>query len=93
MVINGPAIGSNTNLLTYSDIVEVRALTRVREVNELLSEGWVLITVSAITSLGSMNEDVTTTEGNQKPGKPMESTRYVRRSVGYVVGRPRASNE
>jgi hypothetical protein len=90
-MVTGDGQITNTNLLTYSDIVEVRALTRVREVNELLSEGWVLITVSAITSLGAMNEDIATSEGNQKPGKPMESTRYVRRSVGYVVGRTRAS--
>jgi hypothetical protein len=92
MAINGPAIGSNATPLTYSDIGEIRAVTRVKEANQLLAQGWVLITVSPITSLGTMNEDVATSEGNQKPVDPKESMRYVRRSVGYVLGLPRVSN-
>jgi hypothetical protein len=90
---NSPVIGSNSNPIAYSDIGEVKALTRVREVNALLSSGeWVLLTVQAVTSLGAMNEDMPAAEGNQKTGKPQESQRYVKRTVGYVVGRVRGSD-
>jgi hypothetical protein len=64
--------------------------TRAAESNKLLKEGWVLLGVYPLTTLGDM------TEGGAKGNKQLsrsagqqEGQRYVRRLVGYVVGRRR----
>jgi hypothetical protein len=69
----------------YADIGEVWAETRVAVCNQLLAEGWVLLGVFPVTRVGEM------TEGQPRNGeqrKRIEDTqRYVRRLVGYVVGK------
>jgi hypothetical protein len=57
--------------------------SRAAECNRLLKEGWVLLGVYPLTILGDM------TEGGVKGNKQQEGQRYVRRLVGYVVGRRR----
>jgi hypothetical protein len=74
-------------LTTYVDIGEVRTVTGAAACNQLLSEGWVLLGVYPITLIGEMAEGQPS-DGQQR--KRIEDTqRYVRRLVGYVVGRRR----
>jgi hypothetical protein len=70
-------------VIVYSDIGEVRMESRAAECNKLLKEGWVLLGVYPLTTLGDM------IEGGAKGNKQQEGQRYVRRLVGYVVGRRR----
>jgi hypothetical protein len=70
-------------VLVSADIGEVRMETRTAECNKLLREGWVLLGVYPLTTLGDM------TEGEAKGNKQQEGQRYVRRLVGYVCGRSR----
>jgi hypothetical protein len=76
-------------LTTYADIVEVRTLTGAAACNQLLADGWVLLGVYPLTTVGEM------TEGQPKDGQQrkqiQDTQRYVRRLVGYVVGRKRES--
>jgi hypothetical protein len=69
--------------IIYADIGEVRMETRAAECNRLLKEGWVLLGVYPLTTVGEMAER----GGNGN--KQQEGQRYVRRLVGYVVGRKR----
>jgi hypothetical protein len=74
-------------LTTYAEIAEVRAVTGVAACNQLLAEGWVLLGVYLFTAVAEMTEG---TAGNgQEQKKPQDIQRYVRRFVGYVVGRRR----
>ena len=72
---------------TYADFTEVGAVTGAAVCNQLPAEGWELLGVIPLTSVGEM--------GARQPGdgeedKRIEDTqRYVRRFVGYVVGRRR----
>jgi hypothetical protein len=70
-------------VLVSADIGEVRMETRAAECNKLLREGWVLLGVYPLTTLGDM------TEGGAKGKQQPEGQRYVRRLVGYVCGRRR----
>jgi hypothetical protein len=55
--------------------------------NQLLATGWVLLGVYPLTTVGEMGEGQPR-DGEQR--KRIEDTqRYVRRFVGYVVGRRR----
>jgi hypothetical protein len=69
----------------YADIAEVRTVTAAARCNQLLAEGWVLLGVYPLTMVGEM------TEGQPSDGqqhKRIEDTqRYVRRLVGYVLGK------
>jgi hypothetical protein len=67
----------------YADIAEVRAVTGAAACNQLLAEGWVLLGVYPITTLAEMTSGGPDGEGERK----QDSQRYVRRFVGYVVGR------
>ncbi len=72
---------------TYPDIAEVRAVTGAATCNQLLAEGWVLLGVVPLTTVREMGARQPT-DGEQN--KRIEDTqRYVRRLVGYVVGRLR----
>jgi hypothetical protein len=66
----------------YADIAEVRTEVRAAECNQLLTEGWVLLGVYPLTTVGEM------TQGGGEQQK-QDTQRYVRRLVGYVVGRRR----
>jgi hypothetical protein len=56
--------------------------SRAAECNRLLKEGWVLLGVYPLTTLGDMTE-----KGAEN--KQQEGQRYVRRLIGYVLGRRR----
>jgi hypothetical protein len=71
----------------YADIGEVRMETRAAACNQLLAEGWVLLGVYPLTTLGEMSEGRSRGEEQQKQSQ--DTQRYVRRLVGYVVGKRR----
>jgi hypothetical protein len=74
-------------LTTYAEIAEVRTVTGASTCNQLLSEGWVLLGVIPLTSVREMGARQS---GNGEQDKRIEDTqRYVRRLVGYVVGKKR----
>ena len=67
---------------TYADIAEVRTMPGAAACNQLLAEGWVLLGVYPLTTVADMGQG-----GEQ--GQKQDTQRYVRRFVGYVVGRRR----
>jgi hypothetical protein len=71
-------------LIGYADIAEVRLETRVAVCNELLADGWVLLGVYPLTTVA----DMTPRDAGEEQRK-QDTQRYVRRLVGYVVGRRR----
>ena len=74
-------------LTTYADIAEVRTVTGAAACNQLLAQGWVLLGVYPLTTVAEMGAGQ---PGDGQERKRIEDTqRYVRRLVGYVVGRRR----
>jgi hypothetical protein len=74
-------------LTGYADIGEVRLETRAAVCNELLAQGWVLLGIYPLTTVAEMGAGQ---PGNGQERKRIEDTqRYVRRFVGYVVGKRR----
>jgi hypothetical protein len=71
-------------LTTYADIGEVRATTAAAACNQLLAAGWVLLGVYPLTTVAEMTPQ--DTDGEQRK---QDIQRYVRRLVGYVVGKRR----
>jgi hypothetical protein len=69
------------HLTTYADIAEVRTVSGASTCNQLLAEGWVLLGVYPLTTVAEM------TAGGEQQKQDIQ--RYVRRFVGYVVGRKR----
>jgi hypothetical protein len=75
------------HVTTYADIAEVRTVTGAAACNQLLADGWVLLGVYPLTTVVEM--------GGRQPNEEKESQRiedtqrYIRRLVGYVVGRQR----
>jgi hypothetical protein len=67
---------------TYADIAEVRTVSGVAACNQLLAEGWVLLGVYPLTIVAEMTPR--DADGEQQK---QDIQRYVRRFVGYVVGR------
>jgi hypothetical protein len=66
---------------------EVRMETRASACNKLLADGWVLLGVVPLTTVGEMAEGQ---PGDGQQRKRIEDTqRYVRRLVGYVLGKRR----
>ena len=70
-------------VMIYADITEVRQATRVAECKKLLENGWVLLGVYPLTTVADMEQQPAAGERKQ------DIQRYVRRLVGYVVGRRR----
>jgi hypothetical protein len=71
-------------LTTYADIEEARTVTGVAACDQLLVEGWVLLGVYPLTTVAEM-----TPSGAGEEQRKQDTQRYVRRLVGYVVGRRR----
>jgi hypothetical protein len=71
----------------YADIAEVRMEVRVAVCNQLRALGWVLLGVSPLTTVGEMAP----AGANGERKQPQDTQRYVRRLVGYVVGKGRES--
>jgi hypothetical protein len=69
----------------YADIGEVRTVTGAAACNQLLADGWVLLGVFPVTRIGEMAEGQPKDEQERK--RIEDTQRYVRRLVGYVVGR------
>jgi hypothetical protein len=76
-----------SQLTTYADITEVRTLTGAATCNQLLADGWVLLGIYPLTRVAEMIEGGSKGEQTQK----QDTQRYVRRLVGYVVGKRRES--
>ena len=70
-------------LTSYTDIVEVRTVVQAAACNELLAEGWVLLGVYPLTAVREMEQ------GAANGAKKQDIQRYMRRFVGFVVGRRR----
>ena len=67
----------------YADIAEVWTVTGAAACNQLLAEGWVLLGVYPLTTVADMEQQPA--QGDRK----QDIQRYVRRLVGYVVGKKR----
>jgi hypothetical protein len=74
-------------LTTYAEIAEVRIVTGAAICNQLLTDGWVVLEAYPLTTVAEMAETQPSDEQQQK--QPQDTQRYVRRLVGYVVGRRR----
>ena len=70
---------------TYADIAEVRTVSGAAACNQLLADGWVLLGIYPLTTVAEM----TPRDTNGEQQKQQDIQRYVRRLVGYVVGRRR----
>jgi hypothetical protein len=70
---------------TYADIAEVRTVTGAATCNQLLAEGWVLLGIYPLMTVAEM----TPWEADGDRTKKQDIQRYVRRFVGYVVGKRR----
>jgi hypothetical protein len=71
-------------MTTYPNIAEVRTVTGAAACNQLLAEGWVLLGVYPLTMVADM-----TVGGAGEEQRKQDTQRYVRRLVGYVVGKRR----
>ena len=71
-------------LTTYADITEVRTVTGAAACNQLLADGWVLLGVYPLTTVAEM-----TSRNTDEEQQKQDIQRYVRRFVGYVVGKKR----
>jgi hypothetical protein len=71
----------------YADIAEVQTLTNTARCNQLLEEGWVLLGVYPLTTVAEMTPGEAGDNGEQRTRQ--DAQRYVRRLVGYVVGKRR----
>jgi hypothetical protein len=69
-------------ITTYAEIAEVRTVTGAAACNQLLADGWMLLGVYPLTSVGEMVPQ-------EERKQPQDTQRYVRRLVGYVVGKRR----
>ena len=73
-----------SHLTTYADIAEVRTMTGAAACNQLLADGWMLLGVYPLTTIAEM-----TPAGTDGEQRKQDIQLYVRRFVGYVVGRKR----
>jgi hypothetical protein len=73
------------HLTTYADIGEVRTVAGAAACNQLLANGWVLLGIYPLTTVAEM----TPREAEGEQTKKQDIQRYVRRFVGYVVGKKR----
>jgi hypothetical protein len=72
-------------MTVYTDIGEVRLEVQAAICNQLLAAGWVLLGIYPLTRVAEMTQGIANGQQQQK----QDTQRYVRRLVGYVVGRRR----
>jgi hypothetical protein len=72
----------------YADIGEVRMEARAASCTQLLADGWVLLGIYPLTTVGEMTQGGSREE-QEKQKQPQDTQRYVRRLVSYVVGKRR----
>jgi len=77
-----PQLGDVT---IYADITEVRQETRVAACKKLLEDGWVLLGVYPLTSVGKPPQRKS--RRGQAEQKPQDTQPRVQRMVGYVMGK------
>jgi hypothetical protein len=71
----------------HPDIAEVRTVSGAAACNQLLADGWVLLGVYPFTTVAEMGAGQS---GDGQESKRVEDTqRYIRRFVGYMVGKRR----
>jgi hypothetical protein len=75
------------HMTTYADIAEVRTVTGATACNQLLTDGWMLLGIYPLTTVAEMIQDGASENSEQR--KRQDTQLYVRRLVGYVVGRRR----
>jgi hypothetical protein len=73
----------------YADITEVWMETRAADCKKLLADGWVLLGVYPLTTVGDPAHRKA--RKGQQENKPQDTPRYVQRMVGYVLGKRRES--
>jgi hypothetical protein len=73
-------------MTTYADITEARTVTGATTCNQLLADGWVLLRIYPLTTVGEMTQG--RSRGEQQR-QAQDTERYVRRLVGSVVGKRR----
>ena len=66
----------------------MQAVTGAATCTQLLAEGWVLLGIYPVTTVGEMAPRESDGE-QEKQKQPQDTQRYVRRLVGYVVGKRR----
>jgi hypothetical protein len=71
----------------YADITEVRMETRAAEWKKLLAEGWVLLGVYPLTTVGEPAHGKS--RRGQRENNPPDTQQRVQRFAGYVLGRRR----
>jgi hypothetical protein len=74
-------------VMIYADITEIRQETRVAECKKLLENGWVLLGVYPLTSVGKPPQRKS--RRGQTEQEPEDTRPRVLRSVGYVMGKRR----
>jgi hypothetical protein len=73
----------------YADIAEVRQETRGADCKKLLADGWVLLGVYPLTTVGEPPQRKG--RKGQMEQKPEDTQQRVLRMVGYVMGKKRKS--
>jgi hypothetical protein len=73
----------------YADITEVRQETRVAECKKLIANGWVLLGVYPLTTVGKPPQQKS--RRRQTEQMPEDTQQRVLRMVGYVMGKKRES--
>ena len=76
-----------SQLTPYADIAEVRTVSGAAACNQLLADGWVLLGIYPLTAVAEMTAGQPS--DGQEQNKRQDIQRYVRRFVGYVLGRRR----
>jgi hypothetical protein len=76
-------------MTTYAEIGEVRRVTGAATCNQLLADGWVLLGVYPLTTVGEPTYG--RSRRGQTENQPQDTQQRVQRMVGYVLGMRRKS--
>jgi hypothetical protein len=73
----------------YADITEVRMETQIAECPKLLADGWVLLGIYPLTTVGEPTH--WRSRKGQREKQPQDTQQRVQRMGGYVMGKRRGS--